>query len=75
MGQYPQILHPPHPREQGSGARNGLPRQEVIDRLRGEPEAAKGYAPAGPVEKGGRPLLMVAKPWGSPETPPMSMHG
>ena len=41
MGQYPQILPPPHPREQRIKARNDVPRQEVIDRLRGELEAAK----------------------------------
>jgi len=45
------------------------PRQEVIDWLHDELEAAKEYALAGPVKKGGRLLVMVAKLWGSPNTP------
>ena len=48
MGQYPRIIHPPHPSNQGIKARNGLSYQEVIDCLRDELEAAKEYALAGP---------------------------
>jgi hypothetical protein len=31
MGQYPWILHPPHPGNQGIEARNGLSRQDHLD--------------------------------------------
>jgi len=45
-------LDPPPPSNQGIKATNGLPRQEVVDWLRDELEAAKEYALAGPVKKG-----------------------